>query len=146
LVRDTVIKRKAQAAGKLTHPNVVTAYDVGEDLGMSFIVMEFAEEKTLTQLMKKQRLSLPLIRRVLANAAIGLDYAHQNGIFHRDVKPDDIMASKTGVVKVLDFGNARVLESSLTKIGASWAHLLMRRRSSCGVGKSMRGATNLRSV
>ncbi len=110
--------REAQTAGKLTHPNIVTVYDVGEDLGMSYIVMEFVEGNTLTQLMKKQRLSLPQIKHVLFNAAIGLDYAHQNGIFHRDVKPDNIMVSKTGVVKVMDFGIARVLESSLTKTGS----------------------------
>jgi serine/threonine-protein kinase len=85
---------------------------------MSYIVMEFVEGNTLTQLMKKQRLSLPQIKHVLANAAIGLDYAHQNGVFHRDVKPDNIMVSKTGVVKVMDFGIARVLESSLTKTGS----------------------------
>jgi serine/threonine-protein kinase len=110
--------REAQTAGKLTHPNVVTVYDVGEDLGMSYIVMEFVEGNTLTQLMKKQRLTLPQIKHVIANAAIGLDYAHQNGVFHRDVKPDNIMVSKTGIVKVMDFGIARVVESNLTKTGS----------------------------
>jgi serine/threonine-protein kinase len=110
--------REAQTAGKLTHPNIVTVYDIGEDLGMSYIVMEFVEGSTLTQLMKKQRLSVPQIKHVLANAAIGLDYAHQNGVFHRDVKPDNIMVSRTGVVKVMDFGIARIVESSLTKTGS----------------------------
>ena len=88
--------REAQTAGKLTHPNIVTVYDVGEDLGMSYIVMEFVEGKTLTQWMKKQRLSVPQIKHVIYHAGLGLDYAHQNGVFHRDVKPDNIMLSKTG--------------------------------------------------
>jgi serine/threonine-protein kinase len=110
--------REAQTAGKLAHPNIVTVFDVGEDLGMSYIVMEFVEGNTLTQLMKKQRLSPPQIKHVIFNAAIGLDYAHQNGVFHRDVKPDNIMVSKTGLVKVMDFGIARVVESNLTKTGS----------------------------
>ena len=110
--------REAQTAGKLAHPNIVTVFDVGEDLGMSYIVMEFVEGNTLTQLMKKQRLTLPQIKHVILNAALGLDYAHQNGVFHRDVKPDNVMVSKTGVVKVMDFGIARVVESNLTKTGS----------------------------
>jgi predicted Ser/Thr protein kinase len=145
LVRDTVINRKAalktirvdadldpsqviemrqrfyregQTAGQLTHPNIVTVYDLGEDLGMSYIVMEFVEGQTLTQLMKKERLTLPQIQHVIYNAAIGLDHAHQAGIFHRDVKPDNIIVSKTGMVKVMDFGIARIVESTLTKTGS----------------------------
>jgi len=110
--------REAQTAGKLAHPNIVTVHDVGEDLGMSYIVMEFVEGQTLTQLMKKQRLSLPQIKHVVCNAAMGLEYAHQNGVFHRDVKPDNVMVSKTGVVKVMDFGIARIVESNLTKTGS----------------------------
>lgn len=110
--------REAQTTGKLTHPNVVTVYDVGEELGMSYIVMEFVEGQTLMQLMKKQRLSVAQIKHVIYNAAIGLDYAHENGIFHRDVKPDNIMVSKSGIVKVMDFGIARIVESDLTKTGS----------------------------
>ena len=110
--------REAQTAGKLAHPNIVTVHDVGEDLGMSYIVMEFVEGQTLTQLMKKQRLSLPQIKHVVCNAAMGLEYAHQNGVFHRDVKPDNVMVSKTGVVKVMDFGIARIVDSNLTKTGS----------------------------
>ncbi len=110
--------REAQTAGKLAHPNIVTVFDVGEDLGMSYIVMEFVEGNTLTQLMKKQRLSPQQIKHVIFNAGLGLDYAHQNGVFHRDVKPDNIMVSKTGLVKVMDFGIARVVESNLTKTGS----------------------------
>ena len=109
--------REAQTAGKLTHPNIVTIYDVGEDLGMSYIVMEFVEGHTLAQWMKQQRFTVPQIKHVVFNAAMGLDYAHENGVFHRDVKPDNVMVSKTGLVKVMDFGIARVVESTLTRTG-----------------------------
>jgi CHASE2 domain-containing sensor protein/predicted Ser/Thr protein kinase len=145
LVRDTVINRKAalktirvdadldpkqvieirqrfyregQTAGQLTHPNIVTVFDVGEDLGMSYIVMEYVEGQTLTQWMKKQRFSVAQIKHVVNAAAMALEYAHENGVFHRDVKPDNIMVGKTGLVKVMDFGIARVVESNLTKTGS----------------------------
>ena len=86
--------REGQTAGKLTHPNIVTVYDVGEDLGMSYIVMEYVEGQTLTQWMKKQRFSVAQIKHVVYAAAMALEYAHENGIFHRDVKPDNIMVGQ----------------------------------------------------
>jgi serine/threonine-protein kinase len=110
--------REAKTAGALNHPNVVTVHDVGEDLGMSYIVMEFIEGDTLANWMKKQRFTVAQIKHVIYNAGMGLDYAHQNRIFHRDVKPDNIMVTKTGVVKVMDFGIARLAESDLTKTGS----------------------------
>jgi serine/threonine-protein kinase len=109
--------REAQTAGRLAHPNIVTVYDVGEELGMSYIVMEFIDGNTLSALMKKERLSLEQSKHVICHAGMGLDFAHQNGVFHRDVKPDNIMISKTGHVKVMDFGIARIVESDLTKTG-----------------------------
>jgi serine/threonine-protein kinase len=109
--------REAQTAGRLAHPNIVTVYDVGEELGMSYIVMEFIDGHTLSALMKKERMSLPQCKHVICHAGLGLDFAHQNGVFHRDVKPDNIMISKTGIVKVMDFGIARIVESDLTKTG-----------------------------
>jgi CHASE2 domain-containing sensor protein/predicted Ser/Thr protein kinase len=110
--------REAQTAGRLTHPNIVTVYDVGEELGMSYIVMEFVEGQPLSRLMKKERLSAAQIKHVIYNAGMGLDYAHVNGVFHRDVKPDNIMVTSGGIVKVMDFGIARVVESSLTRTGS----------------------------
>jgi serine/threonine-protein kinase len=110
--------REAQTAGALTHPNIVTIYDVGEDLGMSYLVMEFFEGETLTQRMKKQRFTVAQIKHVIYHAGMGLDYAHANGVVHRDVKPDNIMVSNAGLVKVMDFGIARIVESDLTKTGS----------------------------
>jgi len=110
--------REAQTAGRLTHPNIVTVYDVGEELGVSYIVMEFVEGETLTRLMKKERLSVQQLKHVIYYAGMGLDYAHSGGVFHRDVKPDNIMVTSGGLVKVMDFGIARIVESSLTKTGS----------------------------
>jgi CHASE2 domain-containing sensor protein len=110
--------REAQTAGALTHPNIVTIYDVGEDLGMSYIVMELVEGETLSQRMKRQRFTVAQIKHVIYHGAMGLDYAHASGVVHRDVKPDNIMVSNAGVVKMMDFGIARVMESSLTKTGS----------------------------
>jgi serine/threonine protein kinase len=81
-------------------------------------VMEFVEGQTLTQWMKKQRFSVAQVKHVIYNAGLGLAHAHENGVFHRDVKPDNIMLSKTGAVKVMDFGIARVVESTMTKTGS----------------------------
>jgi serine/threonine protein kinase len=110
--------REGKTAGSLTHPNIVTIYDVAEDLGMSFIVMEYIEGMTLTQWMKKQRFNVGQIKHVISAAALALDYAHEHGIFHRDVKPDNIMLMKNGTVKVMDFGIARAVDSTLTKTGS----------------------------
>jgi len=110
--------REAQTAGKLTHPNIVTIHDVGEEQGTSYIVMEFVEGDTLTGLMKKHRLSVAQIKHVITQAAMGIDFAHENGVFHRDIKPDNIMVSSTGVVKVMDFGIARLIESDMTRTGS----------------------------
>jgi serine/threonine-protein kinase len=110
--------REGKTAGSLTHPNIVTIYDVAEDLGMSYIVMEYIEGMTLTQWMKKQRFNVGQIKHVVFNAAMALDHAHENGIFHRDVKPDNIMLMKNGTVKVMDFGIARAVDSTLTKTGS----------------------------
>jgi CHASE2 domain-containing sensor protein/predicted Ser/Thr protein kinase len=109
--------REGKTAGALTHPNIVTVFDLGEDLGMSYIVMEYVEGATLTQWMKKQRFNVGQIKHVIYNAAMALEHAHENGIFHRDVKPDNIMVGKIGNVKVMDFGIARAVDSTLTKTG-----------------------------
>ena len=110
--------REGQTAGKLNHPNIVTVYEVGEDLGMSFIVMEFVEGQTLTQWMKAHRASIGQVKYLVSNAAMALQHAHDNGIFHRDVKPDNIMVGNAGLVKVMDFGIARAVDSTLTKTGS----------------------------
>ena len=112
--------REAKTAGKLTHPNIVTIYDSFEsEDGVAYIAMEFIEGDTLKNLTKATPLTVAQIKHIFINTAKGLQHAHENGVFHRDVKPDNIMISpKTGVVKVMDFGIARVIESNMTATGS----------------------------
>jgi len=105
--------REAEAAGRLSHPNIVTIYDVGEDDDMAYIAMELLKGKDLTQFCTKGNLLPP--HRVLgvgAAVAEALDYAHQQGVVHRDIKPANIILLENDQIKVADFGIARVMSSS----------------------------------
>jgi serine/threonine-protein kinase len=110
--------REAEAAGKLSHPNIVTIYDVGEDHDMAYIAMELLEGQDLTHYCQKGQL-LPLKRVVNIVSAIAqaLGYAHDRQVVHRDIKPANIMLMKSDQVKVADFGIARVISSSKTQTG-----------------------------
>src|SRR5260370_3071451 len=98
--------REAQAAGTLMHPNIVTVFDMGEDGGIAYIVMEFIQGRTLDQLIAEGGEPLPRERaiEILASAARALDYAHAHGVIHRDVKPAHIIVQDDGTVKLSDFG------------------------------------------
>ena len=111
--------QEAQSAGNLTHRNIVTIYDFGEHDGQPFIVMEFVEGVTLAERIPANP-DWPLTSRLelLEELAAGLDYAHNKGIVHRDVKPANLMIDRDGVLKILDFGIARVSNSGLTQMGA----------------------------
>jgi serine/threonine-protein kinase len=105
--------REAEAAGKLSHPNIVTIYDVGEDDDMAYIAMELLKGKDLTEFCSKGNL-LPPHRVLSVGAAVAeaLDYAHQQGVVHRDIKPANIILLENDQIKVADFGIARVMTSS----------------------------------
>jgi len=110
--------REAEIAGQLSHPTIVSIYDVGEDYDLSYLVMEYLKGESLQKYCKKGSL-LPL-RRVLtivAQTANALDYSHNNGVIHRDIKPANIMLLNNGAVKVTDFGIAKAVSSSQTKSG-----------------------------
>lgn len=110
--------REAQAAGKLSHPNIVTIYDVGSEGTMQYIAMECLEGEVLEDLInKKVQFSYKIIANVIIQICNALDYAHEQGIVHRDIKPANIMVLKDYSVKVMDFGIARVDSSSMTKTG-----------------------------
>jgi eukaryotic-like serine/threonine-protein kinase len=110
--------REAEAAGKLSHPNIVTIFDVGEDYDIAYMAMELLDGSDLSKYCRKENL-LPTeeIIRVISCVALALDYAHVSGIVHRDIKPANIMILSNGEVKVADFGIARVMSSSKTQTG-----------------------------
>jgi serine/threonine-protein kinase len=115
------LTREAKAAGKISHPNIVTIYDVGEENDVQYIAMEYLEGNTLENLLKKGlNWDYRTISRVLIQTCEALDYAHENGIVHRDIKPANIMILEGSKVKVMDFGIARVDKSaSMTQTGTA---------------------------
>lgn len=112
--------REAEAAGRLDHPNVVTVYDVGEEHDLAYIAMDYVEGSSLEAFTHPEHL-LPVDEalEVIAQVAEALDYAHSRNVVHRDIKPGNIIYNRdTGVVKVTDFGIARLTDESKTKSGS----------------------------
>ena len=111
--------REARAAGGLQHPNIVTIYEMAESGGAPFIAMEYLEGESLEKLIaRKAALPLPTKVGYIVQACRALDYAHRRGIVHRDVKPANIMVTRDAMVKVVDFGIARIADTSKTQTGA----------------------------
>ncbi|UCE23631.1 MAG: protein kinase [Candidatus Zixiibacteriota bacterium] len=110
--------REAQAAGKLSHPNIVTIYDVGSEGHLQYIAMEFLEGQTLDEMIKKKvNFNYRIIAQIIIQICGALEYAHEKGIVHRDIKPANIMVLKDYRVKVMDYGIARIDSNSMTKTG-----------------------------
>jgi serine/threonine-protein kinase len=115
-------RREALAAARLVHPNIVQVFDFGLDEGThrNFIVMEYVDGQSCAEILREQS-TLPPNQAVdvLAQACRGLDYAHRNGVVHRDVKPGNLLRSEEGMVKLADFGIAKAAEDSdITKVGS----------------------------
>jgi tRNA A-37 threonylcarbamoyl transferase component Bud32 len=108
--------REAESTGRLSHPNIVTIFDAGEEDDLGYIAMELIEGTPLKQWSRKPNL-MPIneILLIVATVADALDYAHQQGVVHRDIKPANIMLTKDRVVKVMDFGIAKMASSSKTE-------------------------------
>ena len=110
--------REAQSAGRLSHPGIVTIYDVDEEAGLAYITMEFVEGKTLEIQMDSTPIhDFEFISDLLNQTAAALDYAHSKEIVHRDIKPANIMVTPDGGIKITDFGIARISSSKLTQTG-----------------------------
>ena len=115
-LRDRLL-REAQSAGILSHPGIVTIYDVAEQDDMAYIAMEFVNGPTLDAMMTTDPPDGTLILSILSQTAAALDYAHKRGIVHRDIKPANIMVHEQTVAKITDFGVARIQSHQATQAG-----------------------------
>jgi hypothetical protein len=112
--------REARSAGRLSHPNIVTIFDVGEDGGAAYIAMELLEGPSLQQMLRERRpISFHTAADLIAQVAEALDHAHQHAIVHRDVKPANVVVSRAGRAKLTDFGVAYVPASDVTQHGSA---------------------------
>jgi serine/threonine protein kinase len=100
--------REAKSAAALSHPNIAQIFEIGEDNGTHYIAMEFVDGVTLREKIHRERTELRKLLRYLQHAAEGLAKAHAAGIVHRDLKPDNIMITRDGHAKILDFGLAKI--------------------------------------
>ena len=106
-------RQEAQAVAAITHPNIVSVYDVGEEEGMHYIVMEFVDGITLRRYIdQKGKLKVKEAVGIALQIAAGLDAAHAHNIIHRDIKPQNILISRDGTAKVSDFGIAKAASSN----------------------------------
>jgi serine/threonine protein kinase len=110
--------REARTAGQLSHPGIVTVYDIGYEGGSAYIAMEFVAGTNLEDKLRKEgKLAPEECCRILRQTASALDYAHSRGVVHRDVKPGNILLNEQGQVKLSDFGIAKIQSQSLTQLG-----------------------------
>ncbi len=112
--------RESQAGGRLSHPNIVAVHDVCDDGQTAYIVMEYVHGRTLDKVMREDSTlqSSGEALRIVQDCAVALDYAHSRGVVHRDVKPTNIMLQADGMVKIADFGIAKVAQSVALTQGA----------------------------
>ena len=110
--------REAHSTGALQHPNIVTVYDLGDQDGIPYLVMEYLEGDSLEKIIKEQRpFTLTEKLNIMIQACEGLGYAHQRQVIHRDVKPGNVVVLKDGVVKIVDFGIAQLGNERFTRTG-----------------------------
>ncbi|MCU1340009.1 MAG: serine/threonine protein kinase, partial [Bryobacterales bacterium] len=110
--------REAQSAGILSHPNIVTIYDIAEQDGMAYIFMEFVNGPPLEKMLKvDQTPDKETLLSIFRQTAAALDYAHKKGIVHRDIKPANIMIHEDGTAKITDFGVAKIMSQQMTLAG-----------------------------
>src|SRR5881398_4138699 len=106
--------QEAKAAAALNHPNIAHIYEIGEHDGVNFIAMEFIDGQTLREMIHGGQTDLTKLLRHLQHVADGLAKAHAAGIVHRDLKPDNVMITRDGHAKILDFGLAKLVEQRRT--------------------------------
>src|SRR5574341_563403 len=129
--------REARAVSMLSHPHIATIYDYGETEDRKpFIVMELIKGETLSNLMTKEKLTIPRAVEIIEQVAEALSEAHHHGIIHRDIKPSNVAINERGNVKVLDFGLAKQMEMT-SSVGEEWTLLTTQTRDGVIVGTPM---------
>jgi serine/threonine protein kinase/Tfp pilus assembly protein PilF len=108
--------REAKSASALNHPNIITIHEIGETNGTHFIATEYIEGETLQRRLREESLSLKSTVEIALQVASALDAAHRAGIVHRDIKPDNVMVRQDGIVKVLDFGIAKLTATKSSEV------------------------------
>jgi len=120
--RATFIERfyqEARISGTLSHPNIVTLFDIGEENGMPFLALEYVKGQTLSEILDDgPRFEPERVLTLVSQVAAALDYAHSRGVVHRDIKPANLIVQKGDKVKVSDFGIAKLLDTEITQTGA----------------------------
>ena len=112
--------REARSAGRLSHPNIVTIFDVGQEAGSAYIAMELLEGRSLQQMLKDpERIPFHTAADIIAQVAEALEHAHKFSIVHRDVKPANVVVAPSGLAKLTDFGVAYVPASNVTQTGSA---------------------------
>ena len=125
--------REAQSASALNHPNIITIYEIGESDGIHFIATEFIDGKTLNDYKKANPLSYKSALEIAIQVASALDEAHHAGIIHRDIKPDNVMVRANGLVKILDFGIAKLAEKTPANLSSEDATAIKAQATSPGM-------------
>jgi TonB family protein len=111
--------QEARISGTLSHPNIVTLFDVGEENNVPFLAMEYVDGKTIAAILEEgNRFKPERVIGLVSQVAAALDYAHSQGVVHRDIKPSNLIVSATDRVKVSDFGIAKLVDSEITYSGA----------------------------
>src|SRR4051794_31456927 len=111
-------RREAQAAGRLSHPNIVSIYDFGEEGGVWYIAMEYVEGRELKDYFQAdERFATTDIVRIMGQMLDALGYSHRAGVIHRDIKPANVILLRDGSIKVADFGIAHIESSNMTQVG-----------------------------
>src|SRR5262249_31745232 len=115
-----LFQTEARAAGLLTHPNIVVIYDVGEYEGVYYITMELLKGKSLQSLLESgEKFPITRLLRITEQICSALEFAHHNGVVHRDIKPANIILTNDDLVKITDFGTAKILESGASQRGSA---------------------------
>src|SRR5579864_2677931 len=130
-------QREARAASALNHPNICTIHDVGEADGQPFLVMEYMEGQTLQQKLAAGPMSFDHLLDLAIQTADALEAAHARGIIHRDIKPANIFVTERGVIKIMDFGLAKLAEKNETGDGMSQMPTADMRQSLTSAGSTL---------